>query len=103
MLFRTERFIKIINESTTGSVRQNLTSEILKTLEIPLPSISEQETIVKNYCDKITQATTYEQQAETLEKNIESYLFESLGIEQKTEQKRKDYNLLNSIKWTFGE
>jgi len=80
LLFRTERFIKIINESTTGSVRQNLTSEILKTLEIPLPSISEQETIVKNYYDKITQATTYEQQAETLEKNIENYLFEELGV-----------------------
>ena len=80
LLFRTERFIKIINESTTGSVRQNLTSEILKTLEIPLPSISEQETIVKNYYDKITQATTYEQQAETLGKNIENYLFEELGV-----------------------
>ena len=93
LLFRTERFVKIINESTTGSVRQNLTSEILKTLEIPLPSISEQETIVKNYYDKITQATTYEQQAETLEKNIESYLFESLGIEQKTEQKTKKKGL----------
>ena len=93
LLFRTERFIKIINESTTGSVRQNLTSEILKTLEIPLPSISEQETIVKNYYDKITQATTYEQQAETLEKNIETYLFESLGIEQKTEQKTKKKGL----------
>ena len=93
LLFRTERFIKIINESTTGSVRQNLTSEILKTLEIPLPSISEQETIVKNYYDKITQATTYEQQAETLEKNIETYLFESLGIEQKTEGKTKKKGL----------
>ena len=93
LLFRTERFIKIINESTTGSVRQNLTSEILKTLEIPLPPLSEQETIVKNYYDKITQATTYEQQAETLEKNIETYLFESLGIEQKTEQKIKKKGL----------
>ena len=93
LLFRTERFIKIINESTTGSVRQNLTSEILKTLKIPLPSISEQETIVKNYYNKITQATTYQQQAETLEKNIESYLFESLGIEQKTEQKTKKKGL----------
>jgi len=93
LLFRTERFIKIINESTTGSVRQNLTSEILKTLEIPLPPLSEQETIVKNYYDKITQATTYQQQAETLEKNIESYLFESLGIEQKTEQKTKKKGL----------
>ena len=72
LLFKTERFIKIINESTTGSVRQNLTSEILKTLEIPLPPLSEQEAIVKNYYN--------EQQAETLEKNIETYLFEELGV-----------------------
>lgn len=96
LLFKTERFIKIINESTTGSVRQNLTSEILKTLEIPLPLISEQETIVKNYCDKITQATTYEQQAETLEKNIENYLFESLGIEELDKRKKIGLNIIES-------
>jgi len=96
LLFRTERFIKIINESTTGSVRQNLTSEILKTLEIPLPSISEQETIVKNYYNKITQATTYQQQAETLEKNIESYLFESLGIEELDKRKKIGLNIIES-------
>lgn len=98
LLFRTERFIKIINESTTGSVRQNLTSEILKTLEIPLPSISEQETIVKNYYDKITQATTYEQQAETLEKNIETYLLETLGIEELDERKKIGLNIIESKK-----
>ena len=98
LLFRTERFVKIINESTTGSVRQNLTSEILKTLEIPLPSISEQETIVKNYYDKITQATTYEQQAETLEKNIETYLLETLGIEELDERKKIGLNIIESKK-----
>src|SRR3989337_871915 len=36
-LFKTERFNKIINESTTGSVRQNLTIDILKMLDIALP------------------------------------------------------------------
>ena len=80
LLFRTERFIKIINESTTGSVRQNLTSEILKTLEIPLPSLSEQEDIVKSYYDKIEQAVAWEQEADALEKKIETYLFEELGV-----------------------
>lgn len=93
LLFKTERFIKIINESTTGSVRQNLTSEILKTLEIPLPSLSEQETIVKSYYDKIEQAVAWEQEADALEKNIETYLFESLGIEEKTEGKTKKKGL----------
>ena len=80
LLFKTERFIKIINESTTGSVRQNLTSEILKTLEIPLPSLSEQEDIVKSYYDKIEQAVAWEQEADALEKKIETYLFEELGV-----------------------
>ena len=39
-LFKTERFCQIINENTTGSVRQNLTFGILKSLNIPLPPIN---------------------------------------------------------------
>ena len=105
LITKTKQFQDLSQSASVGTTNRNyLQEESFLNFSIPFPSISEQETIVKNYYDKITQATTYEQQAETLEKNIESYLFESLGIEQKTEQKtKKDYNLLNSIKWTFGE
>ena len=94
LLAKTNLFVDFAKSCSSGTTnRQRMDMDKFLTLEIPLPSISEQETIVKNYYDKITQATTYEQQAETLEKNIESYLFESLGIEQKTEQKRKKKGL----------
>lgn len=94
LLAKTNLFVDFAKSCSSGTTnRQRMDMDKFLTLEIPLPSISEQETIVKNYYDKITQATTYEQQAETLEKNIESYLFESLGIEQKTEQKTKKKGL----------
>ncbi len=94
LLAKTNLFVGFAKSCSSGTTnRQRMDMDKFLTLEIPLPSISEQETIVKNYYDKITQATTYEQQAETLEKNIENYLFESLGIEQKTEQKTKKKGL----------
>ena len=94
LLAKTNLFVDFAKSCSSGTTnRQRMDMDKFLTLEIPLPSISEQETIVKNYYDKITQAITYEQQAETLEKNIESYLFESLGIEQKTEGKTKKKGL----------
>ena len=94
LIAKTNLFVDSAKSCSSGTTnRQRMDMDKFLTLEIPLPSISEQETIVKNYYDKITQATTYEQQAETLEKKIESYLFESLGIEQKTEQKTKKKGL----------
>ena len=92
-LLRTQEFKKLLDTKATGISKARVKQADFLATRVPLPPLSEQETIVKNYYDKITQATTYEQQAETLEKNIETYLFESLGIEQKTEQKTKDYNL----------
>ncbi|WP_312511516.1 restriction endonuclease subunit S [Chryseobacterium culicis] len=80
LLFKTKTFNKVINESTTGSVRQNLTFEILESLEIPLPSLSEQQKIVDAYYKKISEAKELQQKAETLETDIERYLFEELGI-----------------------
>ncbi len=94
LLAKTNLFVGFAKSCSSGTTnRQRMDMDKFLTLEIPLPLISEQEAIVKNYYNKITQATTYEQQAETLEKNIENYLFESLGIEQKTEQKTKKKGL----------
>lgn len=80
LLFKTETFNKVINESTTGSVRQNLSIDILKSLKIPLPSLTEQEAIVNNYYSKIKEAEELEKQASDLEGEIETYFTEKLGI-----------------------
>lgn len=97
LLAKTNLFVGFAKSCSSGTTnRQRMDMDKFLTLEIPLPSISEQETIVKNYYDKITQATTYEQQAETLEKNIESYLFESLGIEELDKRKKIGLNIIES-------
>lgn len=80
-LFKTTIFNIVINESTTGSVRQNLTFETLKGLQIPLPTIKEQKRIVSSYNTKLQLAKQQEKQAKILETQIERYLFEELGVE----------------------
>ena len=80
LLFKTERFNKVINESTTGSVRQNLTISTLKSLQIPLPSLEEQDNIVNTYQDKTQQANKLVQQSQNLEEEIEKYFLEQLEL-----------------------
>lgn len=95
-LFKTTVFNTVINESTTGSVRQNLTFETLKKLQIPLPTIEEQNRIVANYNSKLQLAQQQEQQAKTLEVAIERYLFEELGIEENKDfEVKSGLNLIN--------
>lgn len=96
LLFKTETFNKVINESTTGSVRQNLTIDILKTLQIPLPSLSEQEALVKNYFSKIEEADRLDKQASDLESEIERYFLEQLGVEKtETQNKKRTLNFVS--------
>ncbi len=80
LLFKTETFNKVINESTTGSVRQNLTIDILKKLKIPLPSIEVQNDLVNKYHKKIFEVECLSQQANDLEGEIEKYFLEQLGL-----------------------
>lgn len=89
-LFKTERFNKIINESTTGSVRQNLTIEILKTLDVALPPIQIQSEILKPYYFKIKKAESVFLEIQNKEEEIENNIKELLEIEFPViEKKRK--------------
>ena len=80
-LFKTNIFNAVIKESTTGSVRQNLTFDTLKRLQIPLPSIEEQKSIVANYNNKLKLFQHYEQQVKELEYKVEKCLFKELDVE----------------------
>ena len=95
-LFKTTIFNKVINESTTGSVRQNLTFETLKALQIPLPTLEEQNRIVAIYNVKLQLAQQQQQQVKTLEIEIERYLFKELGVEIKEKtNSNKVFQLIN--------
>jgi restriction endonuclease S subunit len=87
LTFKTNAFNQLINKSTTGSVRQSLTFGTLKRLSMPLPSIVEQQRLVDNYNSSIHRAEAQEQQAKSLEEDIEKYLCEAVGIEKSQNQK----------------
>lgn len=80
-LFKTDRFNKVIRDNTTGSVRQNLTIDILKTLEIPLPKPVEQEEILAEYNAKMQEAERLKLEIELLKKTYDDIFFAAFSIE----------------------
>jgi len=80
LVFKTNTFNQVINDNTTGSVRQNLTIEILKSLQIPLPTLSEQQKIVNKYFEKINRAKELEKEAKNIDQEIEAYFLTELGL-----------------------
>lgn len=81
MTMKTPSFNKIIRENTTGSVRQNLSFDVLKGLNVPLPSIEVQKAIVNAYNDRLSKAKRLEQNVKEVENSIEDYLLLELGIQ----------------------
>lgn len=81
LLMKTDLFNKIIRENTTGSVRQNLNYSVLSNLQIPLPSLAEQNKIVAAYDATIAQAKQYSTQAKDINDQIKYYLRDKLEIE----------------------
>ena len=88
-LFKTNTFNKVINASTTGSVRQNLTIDILKSLDIPLPPIDVQERIIKEYYSKVENASNLSNEALKTENQKEERINNLLGIKHIQKDKRK--------------
>ena len=83
MALKTPLYNRVIRENTTGSVRQNLSFEVLSTLPIPLPTMAEQQAFVEAYNAKIKAAEEKERRAEQLNNEIEDYLLGELGIKLK--------------------
>ncbi|WP_323586787.1 restriction endonuclease subunit S [Aliarcobacter butzleri] len=78
LIFKTQTFNTIINESTRGSVRQILAFDILETLKIPLPTIEEQKEIVNKYHEKLNLSKEQDEQIISKQNDIENYLIKEL-------------------------
>lgn len=77
----TKQFSNLCQLASSGTTnRQRVAFEFFENTEIPLPPIGIQKEFVKRYNDKIKLAEEQEQKAQALEKNIEKYLFEILGL-----------------------
>lgn len=102
LLMKSNKFNAQIRESTTGSVRQTLSYEKLSTISIPLAPLPKQKELISDYNKKIQQANEYEEKAKNLEEQIDTVLFDELGVEdynQKTE--KSHYHHLKIIPFKF--
>ncbi|SOD89275.1 restriction endonuclease subunit S [Spirosoma fluviale] len=78
----TKEFLKICQNSSSGTTgRQRVDETQFLNIKIPLPSPAEQARIVDAYNARIDEAQQLAKQAEELEKGIEDYFVEKLGIE----------------------
>ncbi len=79
-VLRSSAFKKLLNTKTTGISKARVKQDEFLDIEIPLPSLTEQEAIVNNYYSKIKEAEELEKQASDLEGEIERYFLEQLGL-----------------------
>jgi len=82
LLAGTKEFQKLCQTASVGTTNRNYLQEnLFLNFEIPLPTLVEQEILLNNYNNKINEAERLQQQADDIEKKIEEYLFQQLGLE----------------------
>lgn len=74
-LIKTDTFNKLINDSTTGTVRQTLNFEKIAEINIPVPTIKEQKEILKEYNDTLKEIEKLKEKLLIIERKKERYLF----------------------------
>lgn len=83
LLFTSKGVMQYLDSFVTGTTNRKYIrpDQLINEIKIPLPSLPEQEVIVKNYYSKIKEAEKLEKQANDLEGEIERYLYTELGLE----------------------
>lgn len=95
LILSSDWFNSILRASTSGSVRQNLTYDLLASLKIPIPPITVQKQIVSDYYFSKEKAEKLQKEANEQEKQIDDYLLDELGIEKKKNKKRRGAFVVN--------
>ena len=99
LLISTNHFSSYFQELSSGTTnRQRINESDFLNLQIPVPSIKTQEKLIGDYQNKISQAEKFKTKAENLEKEIEKYLFQKLGLEVRREEKQnwRNFSFLQS-------
>ena len=82
-VLRSSAFKNLLNSKTTGISKARVKQDEFLDIQIPLPSIGEQNKLIENYYKKIAQTGKLKQQIQDLELEIDSYFTKQLGIEKK--------------------
>lgn len=78
-VLRSNVFKTLLNSKTTGISKARVKQDEFLDIQIPLPSIVEQNRIMNSYLQKIEKAQLAKQETGSIEEEIEKYLFEELG------------------------
>lgn len=89
LLLQSQYFKNALSAGTSGISKARVKPNVFLDIQIPLPSLAEQNKIVAAYDATIAQAKQYSTQAKDIDKQIEKYLQEilGLGIQLKTNSK----------------
>ncbi|MDD3772024.1 MAG: restriction endonuclease subunit S [Weeksellaceae bacterium] len=82
-VLRSNAFKTLLNTKTTGISKARVKQDEFLDIQIPLPTISDQNKIIENYYNKIALTDKLKQQIIDLEVEIDSYFTKQLGIEKK--------------------
>lgn len=80
LILKADWFNPMVRAATTGSVRQNLTFDLLATLEIPLPPLAEQKAIVAHWRKAQDDIAAARERVEKWEASIDARFFADLGL-----------------------
>jgi len=79
-LLRSKAFKNLLNTKTTGISKTRVKQDEFLNIQIPLPTLIEQEKIINAYKRKVQESLLLESEANILEKEIEKFLFSELGV-----------------------
>ena len=99
---KSEPFRKMIRKSITGSTVPHLTQNMLVNFPIPIPSLSEQRSIVKQLDEKLTKIEKIKTNAETNLKNAKALYQKSLDKIIEDECRRYTLTSLKEITTKIG-
>lgn len=93
-LLKIRKLTDTWDANAIGADGRHFTLTTLLQLQIPLPSLSEQQTIIDSYNERIKKAQELEEQAAQIEKEIEEYLLSELNISITKAKLHKGLNLI---------
>jgi len=96
LVMRSDWYNSTLRAATAGSVRQNLTIDLLKSLEIPLPPLQIQQEIITEWEEAQREVTYTQREIAELEEHIELDFLADLGI---TKPKRDIAPKVFSVMW----
>ena len=106
LITTTKKFMQFAQSASSGTTgRQRIDESKFLNTKIPLPKLTNQKQIVENYQSKVNLANEQEQKVKDLEKEIEEYLYNELGLNTTSKQTDQLLNFANfSVlsRWDIG-